>query len=455
MTKRIFRSIGLTAFAVFLASFVLIMGALYSYFSSLQKNELRIQMDLAAQGVEGEGAAYFDGLVLEDYRITWIAADGAVLYDSTSETDEMENHLERQEVQEALQTGYGESQRYSDTRMERSLYAAQLLADGTVLRMSISHSTIWLLMLGMGRPIGIIILFAAVLSYLTAKSLSKQIVKPLNALDLEEPLKNKEYDEIAPLLTRIDSQQKQLKQQEARLKEKEKELERSEHVRREFTANVSHELKTPLQSISGYSELIKYGMVKEEDIQPFAEKIYTEAQRLILLVEDILNLSHLDEGAKDLAREKLDLYELAKEVVQNLKLFAAQNAVQITVDGEPAELTGIRKLLQEIIYNLCDNAIKYNRQEGSVHVTVLREKGGVLLSVSDTGIGILPEHQDRIFERFYRVDKSHSKAVGGTGLGLSIVKHAAMIHGAAIEVDSTVGVGTTVQMHFPNSSEKK
>ncbi len=550
MTKRIFRSICLVALTVFLASVILIMGVLYEYFSNALQAQLKMQTLLAAQGVTNEGIAYFQDLQVKNYRISWIDTEGNVIFDSASDTAEMENHLEREEVREALSSGYGESRRYSATLMERSFYSAQKLDDGTVLRLSISQNSILTLLLGMTQPICIIFVIALILSIVLAIQVSKKIVKPLNEIDLDNPLSNEGYDELSPFLRRIDSQQKQLRGQKAELLQKENELntiigsmnegmillnqkgkiisinpaarklldagtdcigsdmlslcrnlelqeiltkalhgergeniirlhgesyqidadpitsenivkgaalfffnvtekEKAEQIRREFTANVSHELKTPLHSISGYAELLKNDMVKEHDKIPFAGKIYDETGRMIRLVEDIITLSHLDEGAGDMQRETIDLYTLAERALQSLKPQADSACVALELSGIPAVLNGIPQLLYSIVYNLCDNAIKYNHENGNVMVNIQHKNGTVVLSVEDTGIGIAYEHQERIFERFYRVDKSHSKAVGGTGLGLSIVKHAAKIHNARVEVKSHVGKGTMVIVTFP------
>jgi two-component system phosphate regulon sensor histidine kinase PhoR len=550
MTKRIFRSICIVAISVFLASVVLFMGVLYEYFSNVQRNQLKMQTELAAQGVADEGLAYFEGLSISNYRITWIDTDGTVIYDSKSDSTEMENHLEREEIKQALAEGIGESSRYSVTLMERSLYCAKRLNDGTVLRLSIAQNTILTLILGMAQPICIIFLIAMILSLVLANSLSKKIVKPLNELNLDEPMKNEDYDELTPLLRRIESQQRQIRIQSDELEQKKKEFEtvtngmaegiillnskrtilsinpaakrlfgadyscigkyilsvnrslelqslllkagdgqyaemvmelggskyqldaspvisdgqvsgtvllmldvtekeKSEQMRREFTANVSHELKTPLHTISGCAELLSNGMVKPEDITGFSTQIYTEAQRMIRLVEDIIRLSHLDEGATDMKREDVDLYALSEETIQILSQEADEAKIQMNLEGEKAVIYGIPQLLQGIIYNLCDNAIKYNREGGSVIVSVKNEEHQVQLSVVDTGIGIPVEHQERIFERFYRVDKSHSKEIGGTGLGLSIVKHAARLHDASINVHSVVDGGTTIVVSFP------
>lgn len=550
MTKRIFRSICTVALAVLVAAVALFMLVLYNQFSDTQLSQLKMQTDMVAQGVTLSGEAYFDGLDTAKHRVTWVAEDGSVLYDSHSDTAGMENHLEREEIQAAFQEGQGESKRYSATLMERSLYYAERLEDGTVIRLSISQNTVLNLLMGMGLPIGGIILIALALSILLATRLARSIVNPLNELNLDDPLENEGYDELSPLLRRIDSQQKQLKKQAAKLQKKQDELdavigsmnegivllnakgqiisinptavklleagedhigkeiltvcrdltlqeilrlaqegkraerlvdlqgrryqlaaspilsadqvsgiallffdvterENAEQMRREFTANVSHELKTPLHSIAGFSELMANGMVKEADYIPFAGRIHTEAKRMMRLVEDIINLSHLDEGAADMQREEVELYAVAEDVVRSLTPAAEEAEVTLTLTGEPVTVNGIPQLLQAIVRNLCDNAIKYNRKGGNVTVSIKKEANGVRLCVSDTGIGIPPEHHSRIFERFYRVDKSRSKAVGGTGLGLSIVKHAALIHNAKLEMQSVPGEGTTITVRLP------
>ena len=550
MTKRIFRSICFVALGVFLASLVLFMCVLYNYFSGLQRSQLKIQTELAAQGVSDGGMGYLEKLNAKDYRITWIDTDGVVLYDSKTDTAGMENHLEREEIKSAFENGVGESTRYSSTLMERSLYFAERLPDGTVLRLSVTQNTLLRLTLGMLQPICFILAVAVVLSLVLASRLSKNIVKPLNELNLDEPLKNEDYEELSPLLRRIDAQQTQIKQQSDELKQKQLEFEtvtngmkegivllsgkgrilsinraalklfgadgscvgedilsvnrnlelaellrksedgkyaervtelgdgkyqldaspvisdgkisgivlllldvtekeKTEQMRREFTANVSHELKTPLQTISGCAELLANGIVKQEDIQKFGSQICTEAQRMIRLVDDIIKLSHLDEGATDMQRENVDLYALAESTLQSLRPEAEAAKVSLSLSGESAKIYGIPQLLSGIIFNLCDNAIKYNRENGMVSVEIKDEDNKAVLSVADNGIGIPAEHQERIFERFYRVDKSHSKEIGGTGLGLSIVKHAAKLHDAVIELHSVVDGGTTVKVTFP------
>ena len=553
MTKRIFRSICLVAIAVFLASVAIFLGVLYDYFGNVQQNSLNTQTELAAQGVRIMGAKYFEGLAPQDLRISWIGADGSVLYDSEANSSEMENHLEREEIREALQTGRGESSRYSVTLMERTLYSAAKLPDGTVLRLSVAQSTLLTLLLGMMQPIMIIIAIAVTLSFFLAYRLSRHITEPLNRLDLDDPLNNEGYDELSPLLRRIDAQQRQIRKQEKELRKKQEEFEtvtdnmaegilllnpngmileinraaaglfgttgacigrhilsvsrnvelsellsgiekgvraektvdlngrkyqfaaspvsengtisgavllmldvtekeQAEQMRREFTANVSHELKTPLHTIAGCAELLENGMVRPEDAARFYTQIRSEAGRMISLVEDIIRLSHLDEGGDDMKRENVDLYAAAAETAGSLSGEAEHAGVSVNVAGEHAAVYAVPQLLESIIYNLTDNAIKYNRPGGTVTVSVGRLAGAVCLTVSDTGIGIPQEHQERIFERFYRVDKSRSKELGGTGLGLSIVKHAARLHDAKIELQSMEGEGTTIRVLFPAPS---
>lgn len=552
MTKRIFRTVFVVAISIFIASAVLFMTVLYDYFSGIQQNQLRMQIDLASQGVEDEGLDYLKNLNIKDYRVTWIGTDGKVLYDSISEADEMENHFEREEVKEALSEGYGASSRYSSTLTQRYLYGAKRLPDGTVIRLSVTQNSLLILTLGMLQPIMIIFVIAIILSAFLASRLSKKIVKPLNELNLDKPLDNNGYDELSPLFRRIDTQQKEISRQSEELKQRQNELEvmtsamsegiillnnrgtvlsinkaaaklfgtdcfcigedivsinrslelaqllnkakngehservvelgcgqyqmmaspvisnnivsgivllildvtekeKAEQLRREFTANVSHELKTPLHTISGSAELLANGMVKPEDIPIFLKRIYSEAQRMIQLVEDIIRLSHLDEGAEDMKWDMVDLYAVAEETINSLADEAESNGIKFELYGETVLINGIRQLLQEIIYNLCDNAIKYNRKGGLVSVEIKNENEFAILTITDTGIGIPAEHQERIFERFYRVDKSHSKEIGGTGLGLSIVKHAAKLHNAEIELHSIVNKGTEITIKFPKN----
>ena len=550
MTKKIFRSIVLVAVCALLASLLLIMGCLYDYFTGLQSQALRDELTFAASGVSQSGEGYLDTLSSSQYRLTWIAADGTVLYDTQADAASMENHASREEVQQALATGEGESSRYSQTLLEKTIYVAKRLPDGTVLRISVLRQTLAVLLLGMLQPVLVVALAAVILSALLARRLARRIVEPLNAIDLDHPLDANAYDEVAPLLRRIERQHRQIDDQLLELQRKTDEFthitqsmpeglvlldnkgavlsinpaarklfgaedscvgqdfltldrsldvtqaiarakdaghsetraelsgriyqfdinridsggetigavllcfditerETAEQARREFTANVSHELKTPLQGIIGSAELIENGMVKPEDLPRFVGHIHAEAARLVTLIDDIIRLSQLDEGDA-MPTEPVDLLAVSQEAAENLHDAAAARSVTVSVTGQPAVLPGVRRLIYEIVYNLCDNAIKYNRDGGRVDVTVAADAGGSSITVADTGIGIAPEHQARVFERFYRVDKSHSKASGGTGLGLSIVKHAVQYHHGRIELESTPGTGTTIRVVFPN-----
>lgn len=550
MTKKIFQSILLVAGAVLLASLLIIMGFLYSYFGGVEENQLRDELSLAAAAVEDGGTDYLSQLTAERYRLTWIAADGSVLYDTKTDAESLENHASRAEVSQALATGTGESTRYSSTLMEKTMYYAQRLTDGTVLRISISRATVGMIAVGMLQPLLLVLIVALILSGMLAKRLSRRIVDPLNSLDLEHPLDNDAYEELSPLLKRIHRQHVEIQMQLRELREKTDEftqitgsmreglvlldehgsilsinaaaqalfgadaqcvgrdfltIERSHEIsaaiqaaaadghsevraeragrvyqfdisritsdgkflgtvilafditeqefaernRREFTANVSHELKTPLQGIIGSAELIENGMVRPDDLPRFVGHIHAEAARLVTLIDDIIRLSQLDEGDA-MPTEPVDLLAVSQEAAENLHDAAAARNVTVSVTGQPAVLPGVRRLIYEIAYNLCDNAIKYNRDGGRVDVTVAADAGGSSITVADTGIGIAPEHQARVFERFYRVDKSHSKASGGTGLGLSIVKHAVQYHHGHIELESTPGTGTTIRVVFPN-----
>ncbi len=550
MTKKIFRSTVAVGLAVLLASLLIIMGALYSYFGHVQEQQLRDELSIAAAAMtDGEGETYLSQLHSDDYRITWLKADGTVLYDTRADASAMENHAQRQEVRQALANGAGESSRYSATLLEKTLYYAQRLPDGTVLRLSASRVTMGVLLLSMLPAILAVIAVALILSAILAGRVSRHIVRPLNTLDLEHPLENDAYEELSPLLRRLEHQRRQIDEQLRALRRRseefeqitasmteglvlldnngtilsvnpaagtvfhadqscvgqplltverdpavshalrdametghsEKRLERdgreyqfdmtriqtdgesvgavlltfdvteqafAERNRREFTANVSHELKTPLQGIIGSAELLENGMVQPDDVPRFVGHIRSEAQRLVTLINDILRLSELDEGGS-LPTEPVELLALCRDTANSLEAAAQKRGITVTVTGDEVSVPGVRRLLTETVFNLCDNAIKYNRDGGSVTVTVGRDGGEAVVTVSDTGIGIPAEHQGRVFERFYRVDKSHSKASGGTGLGLSIVKHAVRYHHGTVTLDSREGEGTTFTIRLP------
>ena len=551
MTKKIFKSILIVAGTVLLASIVIIMGCLYEYFSNIQKDKLADELDIAASAVELYGTDYLKNIDSERYRITWIQADGKVIYDTQAGADSMENHADRQEVKQALAEGEGSSSRYSDTLMEKTSYYARLLDDGSVLRVSTTYATAGLLVLGMLQPILVVLIAALVLSGILARRISKRIVEPMNSIDLDRPLENDTYEELSPLLNRINQQHKEIEMQMRYLKQRTDEftqitesmkeglilldnkgnvlsineaaqniletdsdcigqsflsIERSRNInnaiqsafeeghseeyaeyagreyqidisriesggetvgavllafditeqqnaqrnRREFTANVSHELKTPLQGIIGSAELIENGMVKPEDMPRFIGHIGKEASRLVTLIEDILRLSQLDEG-RQMPSEQVDLFELADEVKSVLEGACEAKNINMKLMGEHVCVDGVKRLLYEIIYNLCDNAVKYNNEGGIADIDISSDEKNAYITVRDSGIGIPQDQQQRVFERFYRVDKSHSKESGGTGLGLSIVKHAVSYHNGTVSMKSEPGNGTEIRVSIPLS----
>lgn len=544
MTSKIFRSTIFVAILVLLCAIGIILGVLYSYFDTLQGDQLEDELRLAAIGTEESGLGFLQKIDSDHFRLTWVATDGHVIYDTHADAATLENHADRKEIKEAQKYGVGEDIRYSSTLLERTVYKAKTLSDGTVLRISVSQNTMMILLLGMLHPVCVVIVIAIAISAVLAHRMAKKIVEPLNNLDLEQPLSNDTYEELSPLLRRINQQHWQIDAHMRKLQRKTDEFaqitsymqeglvvldketnirsinraamrifrtdancvgssffqvnrssalrqalndaldrghgsavweqdgqifrfdmssiqsdgnllgavilavdvtqsQNAEQMRREFSANVSHELKTPLQGIIGSAELLESGMVKAEDESRFLGHIRKEASRLVSLIEDIIRLSQLDEGVA-LPAETVDLLALAEDVKSILETSAAEKQVKILVSGEGFSLEGVRRMLHETLYNLCDNAIKYNVPGGSVTIHVESNR----LTVRDTGIGIPAEHKDRIFERFYRVDKSHSKASGGTGLGLSIVKHAVAYHKAELTLESTPGEGTTITIQF-------
>lgn len=428
--------------AVTLLLFYAIMSViLYNRNLELLKREVKQEAEYICTAVNISGSGYLEKLsqVDEGTRVTQIDDSGNVLYDSSSEEEDMENHGARQEVKEALASGTGESVRMSNTLGRELYYYAVLLDNGTVLRVAKSMDNLAMTALNVFPVIGGLAVLMIAFALFLAKWQTKKLIRPINELDLEHPLENTLYEELTPLLVAMDKQNK--------------EKEAVSNMRKEFSANVSHELKTPLTSISGYAEIMKNGMVRPADIPVFSERIYKEARRLITLVEDIIKLSKLDEESVELEKEEVDLYELTREIVSRLSPQVSQKHIRMEVTGESVECYGIRQILDEMVYNVCENAIKYNNEGGRVSVWVGNTLEGSKVSVSDTGIGIPKEHQERIFERFYRVDKSHSKERGGTGLGLSIVKHGALLHGAKVSVDSVPGKGTRIEMLFPKDKK--
>lgn len=551
MTSKIFRSILTTSIIVITAALIIITSFLYEYFTSIQTNQLKEALSVASSGTELMGTDYLSSLNSDNFRFTWIASDGRVLFDSRAEEAGMDNHLDREEISEAFRTGRGSSSRYSSTITEETLYEAELLSDGTVLRISVNRDSGFTLLMGMFYPLVIVVIIAIVISALLANKMSKKIIEPLNRLDLDNPTENEVYEEISPLLVRIHKQNMKIEQKAAELDRRKEEfglitenmreglvlldksrsvltinpaaakifgtdkscsgkdfltIERrtdisnaiekaasnghseirmtrgereyqfdisrietkgeavgtvilcfditeqanAERLRREFSANVSHELKTPLQSITGSAELIENGLVKQEDMPRFVGHIREEASRLVRLVEDIIRLSQLDEG-NEMPREQVSLLALSKEACGIIGDSAREKNITLNVSGDDGNIFGVKHLLFEVIYNLCDNAVKYNREGGRVDVEIDETEDEVTLTVSDTGVGIPAEHQPRVFERFYRVDKSHSKKSGGTGLGLSIVKHAVMYHGGRISLQSEENKGTSVTVMLPKT----
>ena len=441
MRKRIQRSMMLILAVTLVLFYAIISVILYNRNLELLKREVKQEAEYICTAVNISGSGYLEKLsqVDEGTRVTQIDDSGNVLYDSSSEEEDMENHGARQEVKEALASGTGESVRMSNTLGRELYYYAVLLDNGTVLRVAKSMDNLAMTALNVFPVIGGLAVLMIAFALFLAKWQTKKLIRPINELDLEHPLENTLYEELTPLLVAMDKQNK--------------EKEAVSNMRKEFSANVSHELKTPLTSISGYAEIMKNGMVRPADIPVFSERIYKEARRLITLVEDIIKLSKLDEESVELEKEEVDLYELTREIVSRLSPQVSQKHIRMEVTGEPVECYGIRQILDEMVYNVCENAIKYNNEGGRVSVWVGNTLEGSKVSVSDTGIGIPKEHQERIFERFYRVDKSHSKERGGTGLGLSIVKHGALLHGAKVSVDSVPGKGTRIEMLFPKDKK--
>ena len=546
MIKRIFGSIYAVVAAAVVVSLAIVMAVLYGYFNSIEYSQLSMQTELAANAVEHEGVDYFKGLNTNGYRITWIASDGTVLYDSEADARVLDNHSDREEVVEAKESGYGKAKRYSASLSQTTLYRAKRLSDQTIIRLSVTQNSIITLIWGMLWPMAIILFAGLVISYIISSRISRGLVKPLESIDIEHPLEVEAYEEFAPFLERMEKQRRQIEDRESKLKKRTSELESvisnmsealvilnrsnrilsmnssamelfdadiasvgesffkvdhslvmqelidasqngkhvqkeceyngrtytisaspvksggiviiawdisdkadTEKMRREFTANVSHELKTPLQTIMGSSELIKEGMVVGDATKVFASKIYDEAKRLVSLIDDIIRLSQLDEDSeREIKKEDVELDGVALEVSKLLADKAKKLDVRINTNIKPAKIYGAKSLVYEIIYNLTDNAIKYNKKGGSVLLEIGDENNSPYIKVSDTGIGIPKEDKARIFERFYRVDKSRSKETGGTGLGLSIVKHAAMLMDAGIDVSSRLGEGTVITISF-------
>ena len=549
MKKKIFQSVLSVTTMILVISLTLVTGVLHHYFREIQNRQLKEELILAALGVQQEGIDYLSDLEKPNNRITWINSDGSILFDNKADITKMENHSDREEFIEAVENGAGSSVRHSNTLTENTYYEAKLLSDGTVLRISMNQKSVLALLLGLMQPFGIILVLAIVVAYFIAERVAKQIIEPLDDIDLEHPLGKDTYEELTPFLKRIHYQKKQIRHQMEELEQKKLEFERvvsnmkeglvlldannhvlsinpaaakifqatkdcigndflsverkqkvthaiekaqieghsqikfeknkriyqfdissiqtekgnigsvilafditeqmnAEQMRREFSANVSHELKTPLQSIIGSAELMQNNLVKEEDMPRFVEHIHKEASRLVALIEDIIRLSELDEE-REIQKEDISLSKITTEVFASLQDTADKKGVSLSLDGAKGNMHGVYRLLYETVYNLCENAVKYNVNGGSVKVFIEERETETGITIEDTGIGIPFEHQSRVFERFYRVDKSHSKKTGGTGLGLSIVKHAVSYHNGTIELTSEEGKGTKIEIWFP------
>lgn len=550
MFNKIFRSGFITSMVVLVMSFLLIFGVLFEYFETRMFDELQSEAKYIAYTVEKNGISVIDDFDTDNKRITVISADGTVLTDTVKEAKELENHSDRKEIIDAISNGSGKSTRYSNTLTEMTLYYAEQLSDGNILRVSTTQNSIIVILLSILHPVLVIVAIAVILSLILSYRISNSIIKPINAINLDNPTANDTYEELTPLLKKLSVQKDTIDRQIKDAHQKREEFKlitenmseglividknanvlsynraavkllevqnvkavgvlafnrtkefrdtvygalsgerrencinhgentynltanpvydndkiigaviviiditesvKREQLRREFTSNVSHELKTPLTSISGFAEMLKNGGVSEDTVIDFSTSIYDEAQRLIGLVSDIMKLSELDEKSSSIEKENVNLLELSQEIAERFTPVAKKQNVTINVSGDVAYVYGVKKILDEMIYNLCDNAIKYNKENGNADIIVKTNKSHTTICVKDTGIGIPNAEQGRVFERFYRVDKSHSKIIGGTGLGLAIVKHAAAFHNAEISLKSTEGVGTEITVTFEN-----
>lgn len=450
MKQRIMNHVGILAAFSILITFFAASIVMYQKYNSYMRQDVKNESRYLRYVLEYMGEDYLTREVgnITTSRITLFQEDGTVLFDSEKDAESMENHKNRPEVKAAKQTGEGEMIRISETLSQQTFYYAVQLDDGKILRVAMTTDSVLTTLLSSFTLMGILLIAVLCLAFTVVERQTKRLIEPINKLDLEHPLEHVEYEELRPLLNRVDEQNRQIAKQVEELKQ-------AEAVRREFSANVSHELKTPLMSISGYVEIMKNGMVRQEDIPEFAGRIYDEASRLTSLVKDIIELSKLDEKSGELPFEQVDIYELAQDICQNLTLHAKKRNVHIFAEGKQAEIYGVRHILYEMMYNLVDNAIQYNREGGYVKVSITKERKAICFCVEDNGIGIAKEEQERIFERFYRVDKSHSRKTGGTGLGLSIVKHGAVLHHAEIRLDSAPGQGTKIQILFHTDKEKE
>ncbi len=549
MTKKISKAIVLVSCLTLLCALVFIVGSFYNYSEEIQLQNQQANLDMVAVGVSQNGMEYLNALHADNYRVTWIDSDGTVLFDSQANSQTMENHADREEFKQALLGQTGKATRTSSTLAQETIYMAKMLDDGTVIRTATTQRTIFSLIISMLAILLFIVALAAVISIMLASNIAKKTVAPINSLNLDDPLSNDVYEEINPLLHRIEGQNNEIREKISKIKGQQKELslitenvadgivilddsgivimcnkvaktllsceignyylsffrdieyeklienallgsagkvklqienehfvfsaspikanegysiflfihnitedEQAHELRRQFSANVSHELKTPLTSIMGASELLKSGMVKKEDVKDFATNIHSEATRLLTLVQDIINLSRLDEQS-NFEFVNIDIAAVTNEVVNHLSNKAKSKGISVKFSAKQTNIHAVPTVLYEMIYNLCDNAIVYNKTDGKIFVEILQNDDKIVFSIRDTGVGIDKEHLPRIFERFYRVDKSHSKETGGTGLGLSIVKNGANLHKAQLLVESTLGEGTLVTITFFNNTK--
>ena len=446
LSRKVYRSCLLAALSAALICIGIFAGFAYNQVCLENARNLREEAAYIAQAVELSGVAYLEKLSPEDgSRVTWIAADGQVLYDTWVPAEAMGNHGGRAEVRQALEEGSGQSSRYSDTLAERTNNYALRIADGSVVRFSVTQASNLSLLQSAALPTLAALALVAGLTLLLAARTGRDMVEPINRIDLQAPLESQTYEELRPLVRRIGTQNQQIRDQ---MKHLTQEHEEQDRYRREFTANVSHELKTPLTSISGYAELIESGMAQGEQAKTFAGEIHKSANRLLTLINDIIRLSQMDAPMPDLKFEPVDLAQIATNTFEQLEMSARKVDVTLQLDAKQAVVEADRQMMDELLYNLCDNAIRYNVRGGSVKLEVRPIRDKVIVCVQDTGIGISPENQEHVFERFYRVDKSRSKATGGTGLGLAIVKHIAVKHNAQIELESELGRGTKISVIF-------
>ena len=442
MKQRILNHVGIMVVLSVILTFFAASAVMYGKYNHYMKQDVRNEVQYIRYAVENTGEEYLNKTTgdLTTSRITLARPDGTILYDSEKDASDLENHKDRPEIIQALEKGTGEVVRFSQTLSKQTFYYAVKLNDGNILRVAKTTDSVLSTMMSSFTLLGLLLIAILALAFFVVEKQTRRLIAPINELDLEHPLENVAHEELRPLLDRVDEQNVQIAKQVEELKQ-------AELVRKEFSANVSHELKTPLMSISGYAEIMRDGLVQPQDVPEFAGRIYDEASRLTSLVQDIIEISKLDES-RNMPLEEVDLYEMTQDICQTLMLPAKKKRVTVLMEGKNMTIQGVRHVLYEMLYNLVDNAIKYNKEGGYVKVLLAREKGGVRWSVEDNGIGIAKEEQERIFERFYRVDKSHSRKTGGTGLGLSIVKHGAALHHAKIVLNSEPGKGSKIVLRF-------